>query len=307
MEAPTSQPTLPQFPGARSPDRVRRVDSFGVEIAVHEWGREDAPPVLLAHGGFDFARTFEVFAPMLADAGWRVVAWDQRGHGDSGHAALYGWQADVRDMLSVLDATSAEPLPVVGHSKGAGVAMSLIHSLPRRFTRFVAVDGLPSERPQPDVAEHQRSQIVAESLAEWLDHRRRTAGAVRKPGTIDELARRRGRMNPRLSLDWLRFLVTVGARRDADGWRWKVDPTLRFGGFGPWRPQWMLASLPRFPVPLLGILGLVPEPMGPETTPDSVRPYLPPGARVEAFADTGHFVHIERPRRVADLVIEFLA
>ena len=56
-----------------------------------------APPLLLAHGGFDFAGTMDVFAPLLADAGWRVVCWDQRGHGDSDHALLYNWDADVRD------------------------------------------------------------------------------------------------------------------------------------------------------------------------------------------------------------------
>ena len=31
------------------------------------------PPLAIAHGGFDFARTFDVFAPTLAAAGWRVV------------------------------------------------------------------------------------------------------------------------------------------------------------------------------------------------------------------------------------------
>src|SRR5689334_7059171 len=84
-----------EYPGARSPDRQRRVDSNGLSIAVHEWGDEAAPPLLLAHGGMDFARTFDVFAPLLADAGWRVVSWDHRGHGDSQHAALYSWESDL--------------------------------------------------------------------------------------------------------------------------------------------------------------------------------------------------------------------
>src|SRR5438093_11549317 len=85
------------YPGARRPDRFRRVESYGVGISVVEWGDPDAPVVMLAHGGFDFAGTFDVFAPMLAEAGWRAVSWDHRGHGDSDHAALYSWDADVRD------------------------------------------------------------------------------------------------------------------------------------------------------------------------------------------------------------------
>ena len=51
-------------------------------------------------------------------------------------------------------------------------------------------------------------------------------------------------MNPRLSHEWLRYLVSVGARHDDDGWRWKIDPALRLGGFGPWRPEWAMARLP---------------------------------------------------------------
>ena len=89
------------YPGACRPDRQRTVDSHGLAIAVNEWGAPDAPPLVLVHGGFDFAGTFDVFAPMLADGGWRVVAWDHRGHGDSEHAALYSWEADVRDPLAV--------------------------------------------------------------------------------------------------------------------------------------------------------------------------------------------------------------
>ena len=295
------------FPGARAPDRQRRVESYGIGIAVYEWGPESAPPLLLAHGGFDFARTFDVFAPLLADAGWRVVSWDHRGHGHSDHAELYSWDADVRDLLAVLDATTSEPCPAVGHSKGAGLLMQFIQALPHRCTRFVAIDGLPSRRNAPDVAEHERTKLAADEIGSWLDHRRRAAELLRKPGTPDELAKRRARMNPRLSQEWLRYLVSVGGRKDPDGWRWRIDPSLRMGGFGPWRAEWTLQRLPGFPVPLFGLLGTVREPMDWGTTPDSVAPYLPPGARLEPLSDTGHFLHIERPARVAELVLEFLA
>ena len=43
------------------------------------------------------------------------------------------------------------------------------------------------------------------------------------------------------------------------------------------------------------------------TQPETVRPYLPRGARLEVVPDTGHFIHIEKPRAVADLVLEFLS
>ena len=84
------------YPGARPPDRTHRIDSSGLGLAVNEWGDPDAPLIGMVHGGFDFSRTFDVFAPMLADGGWRVAAWDARGHGDSDRAHLYSWASDVR-------------------------------------------------------------------------------------------------------------------------------------------------------------------------------------------------------------------
>ena len=297
---------MPPFPGACPPDRTRRLDAGGVGLAVYEWGPEGAPPLILAHGGFDFARTFDVLAPLLAAGGWRVVAWDQRGHGDSDHAALYSWDADVRDAAAVLDSATGGPAPVVGHSKGGGLMMQLADAQPHRITHLVNLDGLPSRRPVPDVTNHERNRMLAAELGQWLDDRRRARMAERRPGTIDELAQRRGRMNPRLSIEWLRYLVPLGARQDADGWRWKLDPTMRFGGFGPWRPEWALLRMPSIGVPFLGVLGLEVEDMGWGTRPEDVVPYLPLGARFEALPDVGHFVHIEQPALVAELILDFV-
>lgn len=294
------------YPGARAPERTRTVLSHGVRLAVHEWGDPGAPPVMLAHGGFDFARTYDVFAPLLADAGWRVVAWDQRGHGDSEHALMYSWEADLRDVATVLDSVSDRPLPVVGHSKGGAVSVQFATAMPHRVARLVNLDGLPATRRMPDVPDHERTKLLAGELSAWLDFRRSTPERIRKPGTIDELARRRARMNTRLSHEWLRYLVTVGARPDPDGWRWKIDPSLRMGGFGPWRPQWAMARLPGLGMPLLAVLGMQPETMGWGTQPEDIEPHLPPQGRLEVLDDVGHFVHIEQPRRVADLVLEFL-
>ncbi len=295
-----------EFPGARPPARVRTVDAAGIELSVKEWGDADAPPLLLAHGGFDFARTLDVFAPMLADGGWRVVSWDQRGHGDSAHAELYSWDADVRDAAAVLASTSSAPLPIVGHSKGGGLVLNLADALPHRITHVVNLDGLPSHRNMPDVSERERTRFMARELSGWLDHRAKVADKRRAPGTIEELAMRRGRMNPRLGADWLRYLVTVGAHEEPDGWRWKLDPSLRFGGFGPWRPEWQLQRIPGLAVPFMGVLGMEPELMGWGTRPSDVHPYLPMGARFVPLDGVGHFVHIEQPRLVADLVLDFL-
>jgi len=293
-------------PGARRPDRRTTLDSSGVEISKVEWGPADAPPLLIAHGGFDFAETLNVFAPLLVQAGWRVVSWDHRGHGHSAWADLYSWEADLRDAACVLDSIGPAPLPMVGHSKGGALSLQLAEAFPHRLTHLVNLDGLPSRGPMPDIAEHERTRMLAQGVGEWLDHRRRVADKIRRAGTLDELARRRGRMNTRLEHDWLRYLVTVGGRHDDDGWRWRIDPTLRMGGFGPWRPEWSMQRLPGLAMPFMAVLGLELEVMGWGTRPSDVTPFLPPDAEFVTLEGIGHFMHIEQPRLVADLVLGFV-
>lgn len=295
------------YPGARRPDRQRTVDAQGLAIAVYEWGDPSHPPLLLTHGGFDFAATFDLLAPLLADAGHRVVAWDQRGHGHSDHAALYSWDADLRDAAIVMASIGPDPIPVLGHSKGGSLMMQLANALPHKVSSLVNLDGLPSRRSIPDVPDHQRTKLMAKDLTERLDHRRAAGDRQRRPGTIAELAERRRQMNPRLDQAWLEYVVTIGARRDPDGWRWRIDPAMRMGGFGPWRPEWSMMRLPDIGVPVLAVLGMEQEMMGWGTRPEDVEPNLPPGGRLVTMEGVGHFVHIEQPRAVADLVLEHLA
>jgi len=296
------------FPGAHAPDRQYRIDANGIGLALYEWGDADAPPLLCVHGGFDFARTYDAFAPLLAAGGWRVVSWDQRGHGDSDRADLYSWDADLRDALAVFDHVSPErPIPVVGHSKGGGMMIQLGDAQPFRIASFVNLDGVPYSSIVPDVAEHNRTKMMSTDVQGLLEHRRRTAEhSSRKPGTLQELAHRRARMNPRLSPEWLLYLASVGSYEGDDGWRWKIDPTMRFGGFGPWRPEWTVLKLPGLSMPFLAVLGRQPEEMGWGTDPDKVRQFLPPDGRLEILDDAGHFVHIEQPERVSAWVLDLV-
>jgi pimeloyl-ACP methyl ester carboxylesterase len=212
----------------------------------------------------------------------------------------------MRDAMAVMDSVTDDPAPVVGHSKGGAMMLQLADAQPFRFSHLVNLDGLPYRRAIPDVADHERTATLANEVESWLDARRRIASASRKPGTIDELARRRGRMNPRLSIEWLRHLVTVGAQHDEDGWRWKIDPQMRMGGFGPWRPEWTITRLPGVGMPFLAILGSEQEAMGFGTTARQVERFLPEGGTALTLDGAGHFVHIERPDEVAALVLDFV-
>ncbi|HMQ28476.1 MAG TPA: alpha/beta fold hydrolase, partial [Acidimicrobiales bacterium] len=236
---PTDPPDIAEpvrsYPGATRPDRSWWVSSGGLPIAAYAWGDPGAPIIAAAHGGFDFAGTFDAFAPRLVAGGYQVVSWDARGHGNSARAVLYSWSADLRDAVAVLDSVSPDaPVVLLGHSKGGGIILDLAHAVPHRASHVINLDGLPSKNNWPDLADHERTKMLRGELEGWLDHRRAAVDKSRRPGTLEELASRRARMNPRLDPSWLEYLVSIGAIESSDGWRWKIDPTLRLGGFGPW-------------------------------------------------------------------------
>lgn len=292
------------FAGARAPDRERVVDVHGVRLHVCEWGAPDAPPLLLAHGIGDFARSFDLLAPALAAAGWRAVAWDQRGHGESDHTDLYSWQADVRDLMAVAASCGSAPMPAIGHSKGGSLLAWAVQAMPWRFSKLVLLDGLSFNSPELSAHDLWRGLITAEGLQKWIA--RHVDRQTPYQPTRDALVEQRARANPRLPRAWIEYLVAHGVRQSEAGWCWKHDPRAVAPLIGPHPSQWMLRRLSGMSPALLAIVGGVRERVSWKVALSEIEPHLPPGAELEHWLDVGHFVHIEAPQATAERVLAFL-
>ena len=216
------------YPGARRPDRQRTVDSHGLAIAVHEWGDDDAPPILLAHGGFDFAGTFDVFAPLLADgrvAGRGVGPPRPRRLASTPPSTAGRPTSATRSPCSTRSTPDA--VPVVGHSKGGSLMLQLADALPHRVSHLVNLDGLPVAaqlaRRRPTTSAR---SCMANELTSWLDHRRpprrraAQAGHHRRAGGAAPPHEPAPRPEPGCATS-----SPSAPGEDADGWRWKIDPT----------------------------------------------------------------------------------
>lgn len=115
------------------------VPGRGVRLRATRWLGEGVP-VLLLHGLASSRRFWDLVVPGLA--GLRVVALDQRGHGDSERPdGPYDGATVVADALTALDALGLSRVVVVGHSWGAGTALRLAATAPDRVLAVVAVDG----------------------------------------------------------------------------------------------------------------------------------------------------------------------
>jgi pimeloyl-ACP methyl ester carboxylesterase len=110
-----------------------------VRLRATRWLGEGVP-VLLLHGLASSRRFWDLVVPGLA--GLRVVALDQRGHGDSERpAGPYDGVTVAADALTALDALGLSRVVVVGHSWGASTALRLAATAPERVLAVVAIDG----------------------------------------------------------------------------------------------------------------------------------------------------------------------
>jgi pimeloyl-ACP methyl ester carboxylesterase len=122
---------------------VKTFDSDGVEIAFIDEGPREGDPVLLVHGFASNVATNWVgpgWVKALTEAGFRVIAYDNRGHGRS--AKLYdikdyGAPLMAKDARRLLDHLGIACADVMGYSMGARISAFLAIAHPERVRSLV--------------------------------------------------------------------------------------------------------------------------------------------------------------------------
>jgi pimeloyl-ACP methyl ester carboxylesterase len=122
-------------------DAHRRTTTVnGVELSVIDAG--SGPVVILAHGFPELAYSWRHQIPALVDAGYRVLAPDQRGYGRSGQpadVADYDIVHLTDDLLGLLDETGEEQAVFVGHDWGSMVVWGQSQLNPDRVRGVVGM------------------------------------------------------------------------------------------------------------------------------------------------------------------------
>ena len=269
---------------------MRRIKADGVELAVLDEG--EGTPVLLLHGFPDSARLWRHQVAALNEAGFRVIAPDQRGFGDSDkpqEVDAYTFGHLLADVTAVLDQTGVERAHVVGHDWGAAVAWAAALMMPERLDRLVALSvGHPAAFAERPLEQRQRSWYMllfqfeeAEEILrrdDWALFREFAASHPDLEDAIAALARP-GALTA--AINWYR--ANVHPRRELEPHR--AVPPVQADTLGIWSTgdSYLLER-------------------GMQTSGQHIAGTW----RYERVEDAGHWLQLDQPDRVNALLIDFL-
>lgn len=133
-------------------DRSHFVSIDGARVHFQEFGDEAGQPIILIHGYTASVYVWKTVAPMLADAGFRVLAVDLVGFGYSEKPAWFDYTIDAqaRMVSRFMDRLGIGQGVVVGSSYGGAVAATLALDYPARVGKLILVDAVIND----DVKKH---------------------------------------------------------------------------------------------------------------------------------------------------------
>ncbi|MFC9324024.1 alpha/beta fold hydrolase [Kitasatospora sp. NPDC057015] len=114
----------------------------GRRLSYLDFGGAGRPLVAL-HGHLSEGATFARLAAALGPE-WRLIAPDQRGHGESDRAADYSRDGYLADVLALLDHLGLDRVVLLGHSLGAINAYQFAARHPERVSALVNAEGAAS-------------------------------------------------------------------------------------------------------------------------------------------------------------------
>jgi pimeloyl-ACP methyl ester carboxylesterase len=271
------------------------ISLHGQRMAYLEAGQ--GPPLLLIHGIAEAAWAWEVVIPALARR-HRVIAPDLLGHGRSakprGDYSLGNQATLMRDLMISLD---IERATLVGHSLGGGITMQFAYQYPERCERMVLIAsgglgrdvtfllrslGLPGADLVAPLFLSTTTRGVLLGAARWLGRRGLKASAGQRAmwrsyAGLTEPATRAA------------FIATVRAVIDQRGQRVSALERL-----------YLAQSMPTL------LIWGEKDRVIPVAHARAAQAEMP-GSRLEVISDAGHFVQLERPQQVAELILDFLA
>jgi len=278
---------------------------------VRVWGEPspDKTPLVIVHGWMDVAASYQFVVDALSHDHY-VIAPDWRGFGQTPSGGVDNvWFPDyLADLDFLLDHYAPHgQVNLVGHSMGGNVAMLYAGVRPERIRRLVNLEGFGLPATTPDEAPGR--------YAHWMDDLKklhRGEMALKAYDTVDGVARRLMKTNPRLGADKANWLAQHWAQQNAQG-QWAIlgDPAHKVSHAQLYRLEEVQAIYARISMPVLMV----------EASDDSMaqwwkgkftlaehheRLQVVPQLEIVRVEDAGHMLHHDQPLALAALIERFL-
>jgi epoxide hydrolase 4 len=276
------------------PDAMVEVDR-GVRLHVVEEGERQWPLVVLLHGFPEFWYSWRAQIPVLAEAGFHVVAPDMRGYNLSDKprgVSAYRTDRLARDVANLITSYGVQRAHIVGHDWGAIVAWSFAMQHADRLNRLAILNvphPVTSLRALRNLRQLRRSWYVFFFQLPFLPELASRRGnyaflrrALRESFSAEDVER------------YVEAIARPGALTSAINY---YRALIRYAAANR-------RAIARIEAPVLVIWGERDRYLGRELA-EPPRDWVP-RARVERFPNASHWVQNDAPDRVNDLLIEFL-
>ncbi|MCS7207822.1 MAG: alpha/beta hydrolase [Dehalococcoidia bacterium] len=269
----------------------RWIDLRGLRFHYLDWGGEGLPVMLCLHGVAQNAHMWDFTALALCTR-YRILALDQRGHGDTSWApdGDYSLDAFVADLDAFVNALDLRDITLVGLSMGGRNAFVYAARYPQRVRTLVVAD----TGPEVNRAGTDRIGRFMAS-ADVLD-------------SFDAFVERTKRYNP-LRPEWLiRGSLRHNLKQLPDGrWTWKYDPALRdptqrIRRMAPSDTLWEAWRALRCPVLL--VRGAESDVLAPHTAQEMAKAL--PHCQLVTIPQAGHLVPGDNPPAWEQALTAFL-
>jgi pimeloyl-ACP methyl ester carboxylesterase len=249
----------------------------GAELAYEDLGPQGTMPLVFVHGWQGDGGTWMPVAERLADR-YRTIVIDVRGFGRSNAApGPYRVETFADDLSALVAALDLDPLVVIGHSMGGAIAQRFAIDRPD------AVEGLVLAAPVP-------------------------ATAVPYPPKVDAMFRATAG-NIENAMAWLSKLTFDGPPREVLAlMRAAAEATpanVALESYESWSTLDFADEAATIEQPTLVIAPIADRPMTPAFLREHVVDVIPE-SRMEIVPEAGHYVPLEQPARVADLIERFV-
>ena len=267
------------------------IELRGLRFHYRDWpsARPGAPDLVLLHGFTGHARSWDAFAEAMTDR-YRVLALDQRGHGESAWAPAdkYGASEMVDDLAAFVRAMKLRRFTLLGLSMGGNVAIHYGGRKPPELDRLVIVDIAPEIVPAG--ASRIQTGVRAKDTFESRDE---AFAAARAGNAVPPEAHHRSRVDQNLM-------------RTEDGrFTWRYDRALRSPStVRPRDPEAGWRAVADFAVPTLLIRGENSDILSPELAQRMLA--ANPIIRLTTVAGSGHSVPLDKPDEFLAACREFL-